>query len=104
MNVAGDEAGIKAVYFHKGTHLVFGFLSLIPLIYFVVLSIWWIFVKRELKRKLSCFCGVGFNTVQSRSQEFNDFPDRIENPSTYEAQAAPLFRNQKCGTLKNVKH
>ena len=33
MNVAGDEAGIKAVYFHKGTHLVFGFLSLIPLIY-----------------------------------------------------------------------
>ena len=61
-------------------------------------------MKRELKRKLPCFRGVESNTLQSRSQEFNDFPDRIENPSTYEAQAAPLLHNQKCGTLKNVKH
>ena len=72
VSVAADEASIKAINFCTGTHLVFGFLSLIPLVYFAALSIWWIFVKRELKCKLPFF--QRFNTVQSRSQEFNDFP------------------------------
>ena len=53
--VAANEAGIKASYFYAGSNVVLGFVSLVPLIYFVVLRIWWIFVKRELKRKLPCF-------------------------------------------------
>ena len=102
--VAADEAGIKAFYFLTGTNIALGFIGMIPLVYFVVLSSWWIFVNRELKHKLPCFRRVDYSTLQSRSQEFNDFPDRIENPSTYEAQAAPLLRNQKCGAHQNTKH
>ena len=48
-------------------------------------------MKRELKRKLPCFRGVDSNTVQSQSQEFDYLPDRMENPSLYKAQAAPLL-------------
>ena len=104
LSVATDEAGIKAFFFLTGTNIALGLIGMIPLVYFVVFSIWWIFVNRELKHKLPCFRRVGYNTLQSRSQEFNDFPDRIENPSTYEAQTAPLLCNQKCGGHQKAKH
>ena len=98
--VAADEAGIKASYFYTGSNVILGFVSLVPLVYFLVLCIWWIFVKRELKHKLPCFGGVDSNTVQSQSQEFEDLPDRMENPSLYKAQAASLL----CDKGQNSHH
>ena len=102
--VAADEAGIKAAFFYTGSNVAFGFVGLVPFIYFVVLSIWWIFMKRELKRKLPCFRRVDFHTVQSQSQEFDDLPDRMENPSIYEAQAAPLLRDQEHDPHRDAKY
>ena len=104
--VAADEANLKASYFHTGSNVVLGFVSLVPLVYFVVLSIWWIFVKRALKRKLPCFRGVDSNTIRSQSQEFDDLPDRIENPSLYKAQAAPLLcdKEKEYGPHQDAKY
>ena len=102
--VAADEADIKASYFYTGSNVILGLVSLVPLVYFVVLSIWWIFVKRELKRKLPCFRGVDSNIVQSRSQEFDDLPDRLENSSLYKAQAAPLLCDKGQNPHQNAKY
>ena len=102
--VAADEAYTEASYFYTGSNVILGFSSLAPLVYFVVLSIWWIFVKRELKRKLPCFGGVDSNTVQSRSQEFEDLPDRMENPSLYKAQAAPLLCDKGHNSHRDAKY
>ena len=102
--IAADEAKIKAAYFHTGTNVILGFISLVPLIYYIVLCIWWIFVKRELKNKIPCFHGKDSSTQQSRSQEFDDLPDRIENPSMYKAQAAPLLFDQEHDPCQDVKY
>ena len=61
-------------------------------------------MKRELKRKLPCFQGVDSNTVQSRSQEFNDLPDHLENSSLYKAQAAPLLCDIGQNPHQDVKY
>ena len=92
---AADEADIKAAYFSTATYAFLAIISLAPLIYFVVLCIWWIFIKKKLKRKLPCFRGVESNSIQlQESYENDDFPDRIENPSIYEPQAASLLNLQ----------
>ena len=52
--VAADEANVKASYFSEVTHYVLAFLSLIPFGYLVVLSIWWMFVKKKLYYLLPC--------------------------------------------------
>ena len=60
----------------------------------------------ELKRKLPCFRGVDSNIVQSRSQEFDDLPDRLENLSLYKAhvQAAPLLCDKGQNPHHDVKY
>ena len=57
-------------------------------------------LKSEFKRKLPCFRGADSNTVQSRTQEFDDLPDCLENSSLYKAQAAPLL----CDKGQNPHH
>ena len=101
---AADEADIKAAYFSTATYAFLAIISLAPLIYIVVLCIWWIFIKKKLKRKLPCFRGVEPNNIQfQESYENDDFPDRIENPSTYEPQAASML-NLQHDSKNNIKY
>ena len=102
--IAADEAYINASFFYTGNNVILGLVSLVPLVYFVVLSIWWLLVKRHFKNKLPCFRGVHLNTVQSQSQEFDDLPDRMENPSMYQAQAAPLLFDQEHESHQDAKY
>ena len=103
---AADEADIKAAQFSSGTYGVLAILSLAPLFYFFFLCIWWIFVKKNLRRKLPCFRVVNSNSVQLQESYVNDdFPDRIQNPSTYETQAAaPLLCTQEHNSCSNTKY
>ena len=102
---AADEADIKAANFSTATYAFLAIVSLLPLFYVVGLSIWWIFVKKKIKCKLPCFRGMKSNSVQlQESYENNDFPDRIENPSTYEPQAAPLLNHQEHDSNYDTKY
>ena len=100
--IAANEADIKAARFSSGTYGILAILSLAPLFYIVVLCIWWIFVKKNLRHKLPCFQSVHSNSVQlQESHVHDDFPDRIQNPSTYETQAAaPLLCQERNSTTK----
>ena len=88
--IAADEANIKAAAFSTPTHILLAILSLVPLLYIVALSIWWIFVKRKIHHKLRCFRPTP-SYIQLEDSCDNDFPDRIEHPRAYQAQAAPLL-------------
>ena len=85
MFTAGDVSNVKAHNFSAGTYFVAVSLCVIPFIYFVALSIWWIFVKMKLKQRLPCFR----SSELPQPEEQSEFPDRIEHPSVY--QAAPLL-------------
>ena len=87
MLTAGDIANVKAHYFSAGTYSVIGILCVIPLVYFVTLSIRWIIVKMKLKQRLPCSRTT--DLPQAVQQSDTDFPDRIEHPSVY--QASPLL-------------
>ena len=102
--VARDEADTNDQFYNTGSNVILGLVGLVPLIYLVVLSIWCIFVKRELKRKLPFFRGVDSNTAPSRSQEIDDLPDRMENPRMYQAQAAPLLCDQEHDHHQDAKY
>ena len=106
MITAADEADIKAAQFSSGAYGVITILGLAPLFYFFLLCIWWIFVKKNLRRKLPCFQSVHSNNVQLKESYVNDdFPDRIQNPSTYETQAAaPLLCTQEHNSCSNTKY
>ena len=54
LNIAADEAELKAPYFIDLTHFILGITSLVPLLYFFFLCCWWILVKK-LRQKLSSF-------------------------------------------------
>ena len=91
MFVAGDEANMKAYLFSTASYFVVLFLTLVPLVYFVALSIWWIFAKKKLRLKLPC---IRASELPQQEEDPNNenFPDRIEHPNTY--QAAPLLAVQ----------
>ena len=88
MFTAGDVANLKAQNFSTGTRFVAGILGVIPFIYFISLSIWWISMKTKLKQRLPCFQTVELPQPEEQS-ETDELPDRIEHPSNY--QAAPLL-------------
>ena len=91
LTVAADEANIKAPYFSKLTHFFIAFLAMAPLLYVVILTIWWIFVKRKLQLRLPCFQKSSSYVQLEQSCADEDFPDRIINPNAYQAQAGPLL-------------
>ena len=88
MFTAGDVANVKAHNFSAGTYFVAGILGVIPFIYFIALSIWWISMKTKLKQRLPCFRTVELPQPEEQS-DTNELPDRIEHPSIY--QTAPLL-------------
>ena len=102
---AADEADIKAAYFSSWSYGALAILSVVPFIYFVVLSIWWILVKKNFKRKLMCFRRSESDSVQLHESHVNsDFPDRVENPNTYETQAAPLLNVSQNDSHHNTEY
>ena len=52
--IATDVAVLKAPRFIHSTRFIQGIISLVPLLYLIVLCIWWILVKK-FRQKLSCF-------------------------------------------------
>ena len=88
MFTAGDVANLKAHNFSAGTYFVAGILGVIPFIYFIALSIWWISMKTKLKQRLPCFRTVELPQPEEQS-DTNELSDRIEHPSIY--QTAPLL-------------
>ena len=98
---AADEADTKASYFSTGTYTILAGLTLTPLIYIVALSIWWIIVKRNIKRLLPCFRRKEEN---NEYEENADFADRLENPQTYNATAAPLLRIEDSNPHHGTKY
>ncbi len=42
MAIAGDEAGIKASYFSTFSYSVLALIAIFPIIYFFVVTIWWL--------------------------------------------------------------
>ena len=84
---AADVADIKAHWFSKPTYVLAALVGLIPSLYMTGLIIWWIFIKKKLKHKLPCF------RVRDllQLQESYDFPDRIENPDSHQAETVPIL-------------
>ena len=93
--IAADEANIKAPYFSKPTHFILAILVMVPLLYVVILTIWWIFMKRKLQLRLPCFQKSSSHVQLEQSCADEDFPDRMINPNAYQAQAAPLLSDHQ---------
>ena len=90
MATAVDVASIKADTFINFTYVMCGVLSVVPLVYIIGLSVWWL---AAMKRFVGCcfnFCKTGAqrqeiaNREQSNSN--NDLPHRLENPGVYVTQ------------------
>ncbi len=86
MAVASDEADIKSVSFSPFSYGCVAILTLLPLVYFATVVIWWLLIKKGLKdlckRKLIQFRAKQETSVCS-VVESNHFPHRLENPAHY---------------------
>ena len=95
MIIAGDEAGIKASYFRKFSYWILGLFVTVPLIYFLVVTIWWLLVKKRLKTcyvsKLRSFRVTPETPQIEESFSDSDIPHRLENPSDYSSPNTPLI-------------
>ncbi len=104
MVIAGDEADIKASYFSTFSYSILGLIGIIPIIYFLVVTIWWLLVKKQLKNwcisKLRSFrAPPEFPQIEESFSE-RDFPHRLENPSDYSSPNTPLISAAR----KNAKY
>ena len=95
MIIAGDEAGIKASYFRKFSYSFLGLFVTIPLMYFFVVTIWWLLVKKQLKTwcisKLCSFRAQPKLPQIEESFSDSDIPHPLENPSDYSSSVTPLM-------------
>ncbi len=95
MMIAGDEADIKASYFSNFSYLFLALIGIVPIIYFVIVTIWWLLVKKQLKNwcisKLRSFRTPPDILQIEESFSERDFPHRLENPSDYSSPNTPLI-------------
>ena len=95
MAIAGDEADIKASYFSTFSYSFLALLGIIPIIYFLVVTIWWLLVKKQLKTwcisKLRSFRAQPEIPQIEESFSDSDIPHRLENPSDYSSPNTPLI-------------
>ncbi len=95
MATAGDEADIKASYFSAFSYLILALLAVVPIIYFLVVTIWWLLVKKKLKTWcVSKLCSFRAPPEIPQIEEFfseSDIPHRLENPSDYSSPNTPLI-------------
>ncbi|XP_064388650.1 uncharacterized protein LOC135336726 [Halichondria panicea] len=95
MVIAGDEADIKASYFSAFSYLILALIAIVPIIYFFVVTIWWLLVKKQLKT----WCISKFRSFRAppeipqfeESFSESDIPHRLENPSDYSSPNTPLI-------------
>ena len=95
MAIAGDEADIKASYFSAFSYLILALIAIVPIIYFLVVTIWWLLVKKQLKT----WCVSKFRSFRAppeipqieESFSESDIPHRLENPSDYSSPNTPLI-------------
>ncbi len=94
MILAGEEADIKAVYFSNFSYLCVAIISLLPLVYFIVVGVWWLLIRKNLKSFCKCKL-LQFRGKQDRfrpeSLEDNPFPHRLDNPTDYTNANTPLL-------------
>ena len=83
MAIAGDEADIKASYFSIFSYSVLALIAIFPIIYFFVVTIWWLLVKKQLKTWcISKFCSFRAQPeIPQIDESFSEIPHRLENPS-----------------------
>ncbi len=95
MAIAGDEADIKASYFSAFSYLFLALIAIVPIIYFLVVTIWWLLVKKKLKTwcisKLRSFRAQPETPQIEESFSDSDIPHRLENPSDYSSQNTSLI-------------
>ncbi|XP_064388117.1 uncharacterized protein LOC135336288 [Halichondria panicea] len=95
MAIAGDEAGIKASYFRTFSCLFPALIAIVPMIYFLVVTSWWLLVKKQFKTwcisKLRSFRTPPENPQIDESFSESDIPHRLENPSDYSSPNTPLI-------------
>ena len=100
MATAGSQADVKAVEYSKLSYTLMGVMAILHILYVVGLLIWWVFVKKNLKRKLPCFQAREPEHSLEESYCATDLPDRIEHPTIYESPCAPLLsvgQENECG-------
>ena len=85
--IARDEADIRNPSLSTPTYIFMGVVEIVPALYLIGLIVWWLFVRKKLHRKFSCFRVQ--DTEQSRDSDY--LPHRVENPRIYEDQASPLL-------------
>ncbi|XP_064388624.1 uncharacterized protein LOC135336696 [Halichondria panicea] len=90
MATAGDEADIKASYFSAFSYLLIGLFASVPIIYFLVVTIWWLLIKIKKQLKTWCiskFCSFRaqpeISQIEESFSDSDDIPHRLENPSDY---------------------
>ncbi len=82
MVIAGDEADIKASYFSNFSYSFLALIGIVSIIYFVVVTIWWLLVKKQLCiSKLRSFRAPPDILQIEESFSERDFPHRLVNPS-----------------------
>ena len=95
MEIAGDEADIKASYFSTFSYSFLALIGIVPIIYFFVVTIWWLLVKKQLKTwcisKLCSFRAPPETPQIEESFSESDIPHRLENPSDYSSSNTSLI-------------
>ena len=92
MAIAGDEAGIKASYFSTFSYSVLALIAIFPMIYFFVVTIWWLLIKKQLKT----WCISKFRSFRAQpeipqiDESFSE-SNILENPSDYSSSNTPLI-------------
>ena len=97
----GSEADVKDVRFSTPSYLLTAIIGLVPCFYLIGLMIWWIFVKKNLKRVLPCF--QKYKSVQLEAS----LPDRLEYRMDRQisAEVTPLLTgSQEQGHNQRPQH
>ena len=95
MIIAGDEADIKASYFSQFSYSFLALIAIVPIIYFLVVTIWWLLVRKQFKtwciNKLLSFRAQPETPQIEESFSESDIPHRLENPSDYSSSNTSLI-------------
>ena len=99
---AANVASIKEVYFQTFSYFAIGLFAFVPLLYVILLCLWWIVVKKRVGRAVvtrvrSCLCHS--KKTKPISVDFESEPDRLQNPNGYAVLADPLFSIQNEGRV-----
>ena len=100
---AVNVANTKAVYFRVFSYCLAGLFAFLPLVYFLLLCIWWIAIKKKVRGKLITVVRSCFNQNHDLEDQVSDFerePDRLQNPMNYSAVADPLLFSQSVNSIE----